>query len=364
MRKVIRDARFIDGRRHNLVIENGVIVELTDRHITGAKEINLPDNVYVSPGWIDLHVHAFPKFKPYCSNPDEIGYPTGVTTIIDAGSSGADDIDEFFQMASESITNVLSIINISRIGLKSINELADLENISYTALERAVQNHPDKIVGLKARMSGSVVGGNGVIPLDLAKEYGSKLNLPVMVHIGNAPPLLSEILKRLTAGDIITHCYNDKENNHIFSNGNKELLLEAINKGVYLDVGHGSASFSFDIAKRAKEENIAFDTISTDIYEGNMKNGPVYNMARTLTKFLSLGYSLEEVIKAVTEVPAKIINQPELGELKIGTPADLTFFTLEEESVQLIDSAGKELQSSVSIKPHSVLIGGNYYVCK
>lgn len=364
MVNVFKNVKFIDGSTRHIAIRDGVIEKITTEVIEDGIEIMLPSNVYVSPGWIDIHTHAFPKFEPYCSHPDDIGYATGVTTVVDAGSSGADDIDAFFKMSKDCKTNVLSIINISRIGLREINELADLNNISYQALKVATEKYPDEIVGLKARMSASVVDGNNIIPLDMAKEFSKELGLPVMVHIGSAPPKLADVLKRLSKGDIITHCYNAKENNHIFAADNKTELLAAIKRGVYLDVGHGTASFSYEIAEQAKDEEIFFDTISTDIYQGNMKKGPVYNMATTLSKFLNLGYSLEQVIRSVTEVPAKIINKPEIGMLKVGSPADLTFFTVEEDPTTLVDSLGMTRDVSTQIKAHSVVIGGNYYVCK
>lgn len=364
MVQIIKNVKLINGDKKNIVIKAGKIFAITDDEFIEGSQITLPNNVFVSTGWIDLHTHAFPKFKPYCSHPDEIGYETGVTTVVDAGSSGADNIDEFFEMAETCKTNVLSFLNVSKIGLKKIDELADISNISFDLIRNTYSKYPDKIVGLKARMSASVIGDNGIVPLQLAKEIADELGLPTMVHIGSAPPSFSEIISLLEAGDVVTHCFNEKENNHIFSNNNKADLINAVKRGVYLDIGHGTSSFSFDIAKRAKEESIDFDSISTDIYEGNQQNGPVYNMAVTLTKFLALGYSLEKVIKSVTEIPAKIINKPELGELKVGAPADLTFFTLEEEPITLTDSLDNEMTTPLQIKAHSVLIGGKHYVCK
>lgn len=364
MVQIINNAKFINGDRKNIIIKSGKILAITDEEYSEGTLITLPNDVYVSPGWIDLHTHAFPKFKPYCASPDEIGYQTGVTTVVDAGSSGANNIDEFYEMTGACKTNVLSFLNVSKIGLKQVNELADLSNISFDLIREAYHKYPEMIIGLKARMSASVIGDNGVTPLELTKEIANELQLPVMVHIGSSPPALADTLSYLEAGDIVTHCFNEKKDNHIFVKENKAALLAAVRRGVYLDIGHGTSSFSFDIANEAKARQIVFDTISTDIYEGNQINGPVYNMATTLTKFLALGYSLEKVIHAVTKVPAQIIGKPELGEIKVNTPADLTFFTLADEQMDLIDSMGNKLSTPKQIKAHSVLIGGKYYVCK
>src|SRR5699024_1735078 len=141
-----------------------------------------------------------------------------------------------------------------------------------------------------------------------AKQFTKELNIPLLVHIGNAPPYLDEIADQLEQGDIITHIYNDKLGNNMFTSHSsiQPALQNAIKRGVYFDVGHGTASFSFEIAKQALQQRIPLHSISTDIYNHNRINGPVYNMATTLNKFLALGYSLENVIQYITENPAKI----------------------------------------------------------
>src|SRR5699024_8246535 len=123
------------------------------------------------------------------------------------------------------------------------------------------------------------------------------------VHIGNAPPRLSDIAAILQQGDVLTHIYNDKPGNNLFTC--LPSIRVAIVRGVYLDVGHGTASFSFDIAKRALKEQIPSHSVSTDIYNHNRINGPVYDLATTMNKFLAMGYPLAEIIACVTENPAK-----------------------------------------------------------
>src|SRR5699024_10133195 len=345
MRQIIKNATLTNGQKCNIVIDNQKISAITADDCDDGTIIALPDGVYVSPGWIDIHTHSFPKYEPYCAYPDDVGYKTGVTTVVDAGSSGANDIDEFHALANKSITRVFSFLNISSVGLKISNELADLSLISYSAIEKALAKYPDMIVGLKARMSASVFGMNGLEPLKIGKRVSRLIKKPLMVHIGAAPPQLQDILSYLDQGDIITNCFKEKADNHIFSNQpeiNKR-LTEAIERGVYLDIGHGSSSFSYNIAQRAKEKNIPFHSISTDIYEKNQRHGPVYDLATTLSKFLALGYSLERVIQSVTVTPAKMINKPNIGSLKTGALADLTFFTIEKTRMALNDSMGQTL---------------------
>src|SRR5699024_8207834 len=127
-------------------------------------------------------------------------------------------IDTFHDLAQKSRTRVLSFLNISRVGLKVKNELADLSTLSFDALEAAVEKYTETIVGLKARMSASVVGDNGMEPLMIAKQFTRELNVPLLVHTGNAPPYLNDIADLLEQGDIITHIYNDKPGNNMFAN--------------------------------------------------------------------------------------------------------------------------------------------------
>lgn len=364
MKQIIKNVRLTNGQRTDIVIDKGKILDVASGWTGEGEVIQLPKNVYVSPGWIDLHTHSFPKYEPYCAYPDEIGFKTGVTTVVDAGSCGTNDIDDFFKMSGKCMTRIFSFLNVSSVGLKVRNELADMSMLSLEAISKANQKYPDFIVGLKARMSGSVVGDNNTMPLEVAKQISRKIKKPLMVHIGSAPPKLVDIICLLDRGDIITHCYNEKTNNHMFSNTDvKNRIIEAVKRGVYLDIGHGTSSFSYPIAQKAKAENITFHSISTDIYEQNKVNGPVYNMATTLSKFLALGYSLEKVIHSVTGMPAKIINKREIGILQKGALADLTFFTIENREVILKDSIGNEFLAKKQVKPYAVMIGGNYYEC-
>ena len=242
----------------DIALKDGKIAALGDVDGPALKTIELGGECYVSAGWIDSHVHCYPKSPIYHDQPDSVGIATGVTTVVDAGSTGADDIDDFYTLTREAATEVYALLNISRVGLIVQNELANMANIDADAVREAVKRHPDFIVGLKARMSSSVVGENGITPLDRAKAMQKENgDLPLMVHIGNNPPDLDEIAERLSAGDIITHCYNGKPNRILTPQGElRASVTRAISRGVRLDVGHGTASLSFAVAKRAIELGI------------------------------------------------------------------------------------------------------------
>jgi len=364
-RFVLQNVKMVDGNSVDIIVENRKILDIVSAGTgCGDKIVDYKHKVFVSSGWIDMHVHAFPEFDPYGDDVDEIGYKTGVTTIIDAGSTGADRLPDLVSSCKKSKTNVFAFLNIARIGLSRIDELSDLSWLDEDALKRAIAEHKDFIVGLKARISKSVVGPNGVEPLKIARKFSKDTDLPLMVHIGSGPPDINDVLDLLEKKDIITHYLNGKANN-LFNENGKPLpkFLNAIKRGVHLDVGHGNASFSFQTAIQAKKYGIHFDTISTDIYRKNRLNGPVYSMANVLSKFLYLGYSLEEVIDAVTVNAAKWLGKPALGRIATGDTANLTIFTVEDEAISLLDSEGEERIADQKIVVKGVVINGEYLEC-
>lgn len=198
---LLRHARLVDDTVSDIAVKDGKIAALGEITDPAVKTVDLRGECYVSAGWIDSHVHCYPKSPIYYDQPDSIGIATGVTTVVDAGSTGADDIDDFYTLTREATTDVYALLNISRVGLIAQNELANMANIDADAVKQAVQRHPDFIVGLKARMSSSVVGENGIIPLDHAKAMQAQNgDLPLMVHIGNNPPDLDEVAETPDGG--------------------------------------------------------------------------------------------------------------------------------------------------------------------
>lgn len=364
-RLVLRNVLVVgENKPVDIVIGEGYVQEVKEAgRITGEDGVD-GTGLYVSSGWIDMHVHAFREFEPYGDDMDEIGVKQGVTTIVDAGSCGADRIGDLAAMAKQARTNVFAFLNISSIGLARVDELSNMEWINRGKAIQAVREHSDFIVGLKARISRSVVKDSGTRPLVAARALSRETGLPLMVHIGSAPPLVEEVIGLLEEKDMVTHFLHGKENSLFMAGGKpKPELLAAVRRGVRLDVGHGTASFSFRTAETAKANGIRFDTISTDIYRGNRLNGPVYSMANVLSKFLHLGYSLKEVIDAVTVNPAKWLNRPELGRIQAGDKAHLTLFKLNEGPVTLIDSEGERREANLSIEAKGAVVNGEFIKC-
>lgn len=365
-RTVWRGAALTTGELVDIAIEAGRIVELTPNGQAAAGECERDcTGLYVSSGWIDLHVHAFPEFDPYGDEIDEIGVKQGVTTIVDAGSCGADRMAELAASRAGAATNMLALMNISQIGLQRIDELSEMAWLNHEKAIRTMQQLPDFIVGWKARMSGSVVKENGIAPLQFARFLSEETGLPLMVHIGSAPPRIEEIVSLLAPHDVITHYLNGKRNNLFDAEGQPlKVLTEAIQRGVQLDVGHGTASFSFRIAEAARASGIVFNTISSDIYRGNRLQGPVYSLAHVLSKFLYLGYTLTDIIDAVTKRPAAWLRKPELGRIQVGDAANLTLFEVRDEEIVLVDSEGDTRIGHHTIIPKGVFVHGRFIECE
>ncbi|ELY5878194.1 amidohydrolase/deacetylase family metallohydrolase [Cronobacter sakazakii] len=361
---ILRQARLVDDTLADIAIKDGKIAALGS--VTGEARAtrDLNGEYYVSPGWIDLHVHCYPKSPIYHDEPDAVGVSTGVTTVVDAGSTGANDIDDFYALTRGVATEVLALLNVSKVGLIAQNELADMANIDAAAAREAIARHPDFIVGLKARMSSSVVGENGIAPLERAKAIQQENGqLPLMVHIGNGPPPLDEIAARLSQGDIITHCFNGKPNRILTPQGQlRASISDALERGVRLDVGHGSASFSFEVARQAIALGILPHTISSDIYCRNRINGPVRSLAHVMSKFLAIGLSLPQVIDCVTLHAAQALRLAHKGRLTPGADADLTIFDLRRQPALFTDADEETLHGDYLLVPLAAVRAGTWHM--
>ncbi len=359
---IIRAGRLGNGQLVDVAIKHGKIAALGSLpESTEAKQtLTLGGQVHVSAGWIDGHTHCYPASPLYHDEPDKVGVASGVTTVIDAGSTGADDVDDFQRLAATCKTRVHALLNISRIGLLRQNELADPADIDPALAQAAIRRHPGFIVGIKARMSGSVVGESGLHPLRMAKQIQqANGNLPLMVHVGNTPPDLDEIVALLGEGDLLTHCFNGKPNRILTPAGElRQAVREAMRRGLLLDIGHGGASFSFEVAELAIAQGILPHTISSDIYCKNRIKGPVYSLAHVMSKFFAIGMTLEQVLACVTHQAADALRLPGKGRLEVGADADITLFEVSCGPTLFTDTEAGTRNGDRQLLPLAALVGG------
>ncbi len=319
-------------------------------------------DLFVVPGLIDLHVHVFYGASHYGIEPDPHCLATGTTTVVDAGSAGALTFMAFRRYVIEvSQTRILPFLNIGATGMLSaeVGELEDVRFIDKAKALQTIEAHRDLIRGVKVRLSRQQVGANVRVALSTALETAEAARLPLMVHVGDTPIPLGDILKELRPGDILTHCFHGREQGVLDERGRvRAEARRAVGRGVNFDVGHGVGSFSFAVARRALAQDLRPGTISSDLHVYNL-HGPVFDLATTMSKFLALGLTLDEVVRATTETPARAIGASgELGTLAPGAAADVTVLRLEQGAFEFSDTRGETLQAGARLVPVNVVRNG------
>lgn len=365
---IIKNATILDinsgykYEKRNIYIENGKIKKISDKEILidGATYFDA-EGYIVSPGFIDIHSHLYTATS-LGIDADIVGINTGVTTIFDAGSCGPLNIDDFYESdIVKKTTDTYVLLNIAKTGLiKERYEIADLDNIDENLVYEAVKKYPNLIKGIKVRASASTVGTLGIKPIEIAKKIAIKAGLPLMVHIGNYPPKLDDVLDLLDKGDVVTHTYHGKVNGLLNNSKIIKKAIEAKNRGILWDVGHGTSSFNFNTAKIAFKQGFYPNTISTDIYKSNYKY-PVKSLADTINKLIALGLSVEECITKVTTNPSKVFNINGVGAIKIDYKADLTIFKIENKKLIYNDSDENKITSNMGIKVLYTVKNGEIY---
>lgn len=357
---------------YDLAFKNGKVAKI-DKEIDkrdGEKVFDAEGNL-ITPGWVDLHTHLYWGVSHYGVEADPACLEKGVTTAVDAGSSGALNLRGFKKFVIEkSRTRILAFLHISRVGLTlgdGVGELLDFRNLDFKEAVEVGRKNSEVVIGIKIRLNENIVGGLGPQALILAKEAAKRLKLPLMVHPGSLPKNLppSEVLSILDKGDIFTHCYPPPfppllEHPSIFSNKMDiaEDVLDAADRGVVFDVGHGRGSFSFSTAERALEQGFRPTTISTDLHAHNI-DYPVYDMSTTLSKFMNMGLSLREVIEMATLNPSSAIGMTEqIGTLKEGAEGDAVIMRIEKGEFNFWDSVNNSRKGEERIKIIAVLKKG------
>ena len=262
------------------------------------------------------------------------------------------------------MTRTLAFLHISGMGQLDL-EIGELEDIRWARVDRAVdmaRANPDHIVGIKLRLSTFLVASNTRAAFDRAHEATAAIGKPLMLHIGGTvdPSLtLEAACARLRPGDIVTHSFTGWPPGIVDSTGRViDAAVDARRRGVIFDIGHGSGSFAFRIAEAALADGFVPSTVSSDLHIGNV-NGPVYDLVTTLSKFLLLGLSVEDVIAMATARPAAAIGRSgELGTIKVGGVADLSVLRLVEGRFTFRDSLGDERIGDRRLEPVATIRAG------
>ena len=376
---------------YDLIIRNGTLVDPAqgintqkDIALTGGRVAAVIDpgsgvvakhtldvrGLYVLPGLIDLHVHVFSGVSHYGIDVDPTCLARGVTTVLDAGSSGALTFPGFRKFIIDvSQTRLYALLNISAMGMVSGSEtipsLGELEDLRYSNVETAVrmiEANRDRILGVKVRLSNFLAadGKNELQALLRAREAAEAVRLPLMVHSPLSSIPTERILDELRPGDILTHCVHGHGAGGIMSDDLKVLpaVRKKVEQGLRLDVGHGRGSFTFRVARAVLEQGVFPGTISSDLHTYNL-HGPVFDLVTTMDKFLHIGMELYEVVRRVTSTPAEVLDMPEeIGTLKPGAYADIVVLEMQEGEFDLTDTFGVTETGHYHLEPRYIFRGG------
>ena len=355
-------------------MRNGVVESVAaDIPADRALRVITANGRLVVPGLIDLHAHTFPYGSAIGIPADELVPFQGTTTAVSAGDAGANNLAAFRRfVVSSTRTRLYAFVHIANMGLTGF-PVPELYNIDFAQPEiaaRALAENGDFVLGIKVRMSENVIAQHGLEPLRRAVracELSGVAGAKVMCHIGGVQTaeLMSQILETLRRGDILTHCYSGAPNlagrfTNIVQDG--KLLpaaLDAKKRGVVFDVGHGGGSFDYTIAEAAIAQGAGPDTISSDmhVFSGNTPGMPF--LTWVMSKFLNMGFTLEQVIAMATVNPARVIGRlPKLGTLEIGAPGDATILEVVEGPVEFVDTRNNKRAGKVHIRPVQTVSGG------
>ncbi|GAA1375926.1 amidohydrolase/deacetylase family metallohydrolase [Catellatospora chokoriensis] len=322
----------------------------------GTRELVDARGRLVTPGLVDLHTHVFPGATYWGIDPDPVAWCSGVTTWVDAGSAGAYGLDALRRAVRGYRVRVPVLLNISAVGLTGLTgESRDLAACDVDLAITAVTANRDLVHGVKARIDANTVGANGLEPLRRAIAVARACELPVMVHVGLAPPAIADLLPLLGPGDIVTHCASGIA---LGRGGLDPALRRAYDNGVLFDLGHGSGGFAYDVLEAQLAAGMPPHTVSTDLHARSL-HGPAFDLPTTMAKLLAVGLPPAAVVAAATSAPARALGLPAgTGTLRVGAPADLAVFTVEEGDFPLADVHGQLRSAPLRLRNEATYVAG------
>src|SRR5881227_4172288 len=369
---VLDPSQSLRGKR-DIGIRWGV-VEAIEPDIAAARALKTIDanGKLVTPGLIDLHCHVYPYGSAIGIPADELVERQCTTTVVSAGDAGVNNLAALRRyIVAQSRARIYAFVHIANNGLSAfpVAELYNIDNAQVEACAMGLAENPDFLIGVKVRMSENIIFKHGLEPLKRGIQACEMCGWPakMMVHIGGVETreLMSDILDLLRPGDVLTHCYSGAPNiAGVFTNivQDGKLLpaaLAAKQRGVMFDVGHGGGSFDFTVAEAAIPAGCTPDTVSSDIhvFSGNSPGVPF--LPNVMSKFITLGFTLEQVVAMATSAPAKIINRaPKIGTLQIGAPGDVAIMELVEGQISFVDTRNNKRDGKALLKPVQTVING------
>lgn len=357
---LLKGGRVIDPSRKldavlDVAIANGRIATIEAGLSVNAAETIDASGKLVVPGLIDIHTHA-----TRTKDGPELCLADGVTGLIDAGSQGADHIDQAIAVAKSAPQQCRVLINIGRRGIIPEGDTMDLSRADVAAAREAIQRNREMIAGVKARLSRDVAGPNDFEVLRRAQEVASSFHLPVMIHMGQTVSPLPKLLALLKRGDVVTHMFAPPPNSIINDKG--QILPEVIaarRRGVIFDLGNGRVGhLRWDVADRVLQDGFLPDTLSTD-WTAESRAAQVINFPNVMSKFLMLGLPIDQVIACATVHPSRAFPVfRNRGTLKVGAPADVAVLELREGNYEFVDNYGNKRTGRQRLFPSATVLAG------
>ncbi|HZS34871.1 MAG TPA: amidohydrolase/deacetylase family metallohydrolase [Methylomirabilota bacterium] len=359
---LIDPAAGVDGRR-DVAFASGRVAAV-DAAIppASARQVVELGGAYLAPGLIDLHAHAFIAGHDLGIDTDAVCRATGVTTLCDAGSAGAAAFPGLREyVIARADTRVLAFVHLAAIGLShlAIGEHCYLAYSDPALAAATAREHREVALGIKVRIQAEVVGEHGLEPLRRGIQAADAAGLPVIVHVNNPPVEYAEVLALLRPGDIVSHFLHGRGSGILDAQGQvKDAVRAARRRGVLFDVAHGRNHVNFGVTRAALAQGFLPDSISSDLTRPG-RAGVVRDLPTTLSKFLSLGMPLGEVVRAATAGPARAIGRAgELGTLAVGAAGDAAAFVVEEGRFAYQDADGNTLEGDRRWEPRLTVRAG------
>jgi dihydroorotase len=352
--RVINPSSRLDAIR-DVAVAGGRIAAVNVAISGGATETIDARGKLVVPGLLDIHAHAARiKEGPALCLAD------GVTGFIDAGSQGADRIDDVVAIARAAPQPCRVLINIGRAGILPEGDTMDLARADVTAARNAIARHRDIIAGVKARLSRDVAGANDHEVLRRAQQVATSFNLPVMIHMGQTMSPLPRLLELLKPGDVVTHMFAPPPNSIVDDSG--RILPEVVaarRRGIWFDLGNGrTGHLRWDIVEQVMKAGFWPDTLSTD-WTPEGRTAQVFDFPNVMSKFLDFGVPLERIVACATINASRVFEVfRDRGTLNAGAPADVAILELRDGPFEFVDNYGNKRMGRQRLFPSGTVLGG------
>lgn len=371
---ILRGARVIDpsqqlDRVTDVAFANGRVAAIGDALPAGPRtDCRMLAGRIVTPGLIDLHTHVYWGGTSIGVDAAQIARRSATATFVDAGTAGPGNLAGFRRHVIErSPVRIVPFLNLSFAGIFAfsravmVGECEDVRLLDLRECVRVAREHADLVAGIKVRVGRSASGTAGVAPLDMALEVAEELGLPLMAHLDNPPPARRDVLARLRAGDILTHCFRPFPNAPAAPGGGvRPEVLAARERGVIFDVGHGGGSLGFATTRAMLAAGFKPDVISSDVHVLSAE-GPAFDLLHTLGKFHALGLSLPEVVASATVNAARAIRRPDLGTLAPGAIGEASVFEAIAGPCEYRDVLDEVFVGDVRLAAHGLVLDGRWW---